>query len=236
MRCCSFSLRVASFVALEEAQDGRVIKGMGEGIKMVSNWKVVLIITYRAQMLHETVPESALDLTDVEEATSGAMDTEGCRALHIFLEQRPEPSPPTTTLLSLAALVFTLNNFSFNSSHFLQANFDKGPFEMSTFSLNRGFLTSIVDEARKRVRPISHTCALTPSLPSRNSNRVPFVLTYYPTSIHIQKIIRCHFRHLRRDATTRHIFPLPPLSAFCRDPGPHLLQPQHLPTALQHLL
>eukprot|EP00061_Rhincodon_typus_P015201 g42740.t1 len=42
---------------------------------MVSDQKVVVIIMYRAQMLHEMVPESALGLTDVPEATSGAMDT-----------------------------------------------------------------------------------------------------------------------------------------------------------------
>eukprot|EP00061_Rhincodon_typus_P005932 g26046.t1 len=32
----------------------------------------------------------------------------------------PEPFPATTTLLCLAKLVLTLNNISFNSSHFLQ--------------------------------------------------------------------------------------------------------------------
>eukprot|EP00061_Rhincodon_typus_P007691 g29643.t1 len=39
--------------------------------------------------------------------------------LSIYLEQRPEPSPSTITLLHLAELVLTLKNFSFNSSHFL---------------------------------------------------------------------------------------------------------------------
>eukprot|EP00061_Rhincodon_typus_P000906 g13142.t1 len=52
---------------------------------------------------------------------------------------------------------------------------------------------------------------------SRNSDRVPLILTYHPTSIHIQNIIRCYFRHLQRDATTRHTFLSPPLSAFRRD-------------------
>eukprot|EP00061_Rhincodon_typus_P000369 g11474.t1 len=82
---------------------------------------------------------------------------------------------------------------------------------MSTFFLNRGFPSTIVGRALNQVRPISHTSALTPSLPSRNSDRVPFVLTYHLTSIHIQKINRCHFRHLQQDVTTRHIFPSPPL-------------------------
>eukprot|EP00061_Rhincodon_typus_P002309 g17161.t1 len=81
---------------------------------------------------------------------------------------------------------------------------------MSTFFLNQGFPTSVVDRAFNGVRPISRTSALTPSPPSRNSDRVPLILIYHPTSIYIQKIIRRHFRHLQRDATTRHIFaPLP---------------------------
>eukprot|EP00061_Rhincodon_typus_P015655 g43452.t1 len=46
--------------------------------------------------------------------------SEGLRALYFFLEQRPEPSPSTTILVSLAELVLTLNNFSFNSFNFLQ--------------------------------------------------------------------------------------------------------------------
>eukprot|EP00061_Rhincodon_typus_P016735 g45102.t1 len=174
-----------------------------------------------------------IGLTDVKEATSGAMDTvdrvggctgeslsdlqrlfgaldegsscllftmdvpsvctsipyqEGIRALRFFLEQIPEPSPPTTTLLHLAKLVLTLNNFCFNSSHFLQV----GRVAMGT-----------------RMGP-SYACLFV-------GDRVPLVPTYHPTSFHIQKIIRHHFRHLQRDATTRHMFPSSPLSTFCRD-------------------
>eukprot|EP00061_Rhincodon_typus_P016464 g44695.t1 len=62
-------------VTLEEAQDGHVIEGMGEGIKMVGNWKVLLILVYTAQTLCESVIESVLGLTDVDEAASGATDT-----------------------------------------------------------------------------------------------------------------------------------------------------------------
>eukprot|EP00061_Rhincodon_typus_P000138 g10626.t1 len=82
---------------------------------------------------------------------------------------------------------------------------------MSTFFLNRGFPSSVVDRDLNQIRPISRTSTLTPSLPSHNSDRVPLILT---TSIHIQKVIRHYFCHLQRDATTRHIFPSPPLSAF----------------------
>eukprot|EP00061_Rhincodon_typus_P005077 g24119.t1 len=71
--------------------------------------------------------------------------------------------------------------------------------------------------ALNQVQPISRTSVLIPSLSSRNSDRVPLILTYHPTSIHVQKMIRRHFHHLKQDATTRHIFPSPPLSAFRRD-------------------
>eukprot|EP00061_Rhincodon_typus_P003346 g19871.t1 len=82
-----------------------------------------------------------------------------------------------------------------------EANFDKGASEMSTFFLNLGF-PSTVDGALNWTRPISCTSALSPSLPSRNRDRGPLILTYHPTSIHIQKIIRRHFCHLQQDATT----------------------------------
>eukprot|EP00061_Rhincodon_typus_P002645 g18106.t1 len=88
-----------------------------------------------------------------------------------------------------------------------EANFDKGASKMPTFFLNRGFPSSVVDRALNQVRPISRTSVLTSSLPSRNRDKVPFILTYHRTSIHIQKVIRCHFRHFQRDATTRNIFP-----------------------------
>eukprot|EP00061_Rhincodon_typus_P001696 g15491.t1 len=88
---------------------------------------------------------------------------------------------------------------------------------MSAFFLNQGFPSSVVDRPLNQVRPISCTSTLTLSLPSRNSDRVPLIPTYHPTSIHIQKIIRHHFHHLQQDAITRHIFPSPPLSAFHRD-------------------
>eukprot|EP00061_Rhincodon_typus_P012895 g38931.t1 len=44
---------------------------------MVRNWKVLLFVTYRVQMLYKTVSESTLGLTDVQEATSGVTDTVG---------------------------------------------------------------------------------------------------------------------------------------------------------------
>eukprot|EP00061_Rhincodon_typus_P010061 g34050.t1 len=88
---------------------------------------------------------------------------------------------------------------------------------MSTFFLNRGFRSTVVNRALDQLQPIFRSSTLTPSLPSRDSDKVPLILTYHPTSIHIQKTIRCHFCHLQGDATTRYIFPSLPLSAFRRD-------------------
>eukprot|EP00061_Rhincodon_typus_P000781 g12737.t1 len=45
---------------------------------------------------------------------------DGLKALSFFLSCRPDLSPSTDTLIRLAELVLNLNNFSSNSSHFLQ--------------------------------------------------------------------------------------------------------------------
>eukprot|EP00061_Rhincodon_typus_P018110 g47138.t1 len=113
-------------------------------------WKRAILFPIRAARGdHVTLP-----------AWPEATTQEGLRAFCFFLEQRPEPSPRTTALLRLAKLILTLNNFSFNSSHFLQ------------------------------VRGVAMGTRMGPY------DMIPLVLTYHPTSIHIQKIIRHHFRHL----------------------------------------
>eukprot|EP00061_Rhincodon_typus_P005689 g25515.t1 len=79
------------------------------------------------------------------------------------------------------------DSFPFSQFHCLHricsddANIDKGASETSTFFLNRGFPSTILNTTLNRIRPISCTSALTLSLPSRNSNRIPLVLTYHPT-------------------------------------------------------
>eukprot|EP00061_Rhincodon_typus_P014932 g42323.t1 len=62
-------------VTLEGTQDGHVTQGLGKGIKIVGDRKVLSFVVYKAQMLYKTVSESKLGLTDVEEATLGAADT-----------------------------------------------------------------------------------------------------------------------------------------------------------------
>eukprot|EP00061_Rhincodon_typus_P005995 g26162.t1 len=212
-----------------QGRGGEYVSGGGVSLEVAEMVSDVLLDVDAGGTNFQFVGSSRILFTmDVESLYTSTPHQYDLRALRFFLEQRPELWLLITTLLYLAKLVLTLNNFSFNSSQFLQflrfhricsdeANFDKGASEMSTFFLNQGFPSSIVDRALNRVQPISHTSALSLSLPSRNSERVLLVLTYHPTSIHIQKIIRRHFRQLQQEAITGHIFPSPPLSTFHRD-------------------
>eukprot|EP00061_Rhincodon_typus_P012567 g38385.t1 len=70
---------------------------------------------------HWASVEMLLHLEQVElESRPPSPGVGGSYAVHFFLEQRPELSPPTTTLLRLTRLIVTLNKFSFNSLHFIQ--------------------------------------------------------------------------------------------------------------------
>eukprot|EP00061_Rhincodon_typus_P005118 g24230.t1 len=62
-------------VTVEEAQDEHVTQGVGGGVKMVGDWKVLSFVAYRVQMLYKAVSESPLGPSDVQEATLGAADT-----------------------------------------------------------------------------------------------------------------------------------------------------------------
>ncbi|XP_059832219.1 uncharacterized protein LOC132397440 [Hypanus sabinus] len=57
---------------------------------------------------------------DIQSLYTSIPHWDGLEALRFFLDSRPNQFPSTTTLLRLAELVLTLNNFSFDSSHFLQ--------------------------------------------------------------------------------------------------------------------
>ena len=45
---------------------------------------------------------------------------EGLKALKFFFDKRPTQEPSTTTLIRMAELVLTLNNFSFDGEHYQQ--------------------------------------------------------------------------------------------------------------------
>eukprot|EP00061_Rhincodon_typus_P011718 g36952.t1 len=59
-------------VTLEEAQVGHVTVGVGGEVEMVHNWKVLLFVVNRLQVLYKAVSEPPLGLTGLEKATSGA--------------------------------------------------------------------------------------------------------------------------------------------------------------------
>eukprot|EP00061_Rhincodon_typus_P007722 g29707.t1 len=69
-------------VTLEEDQDGHITQGVSGGVKMVRDWKVLSFVAHRAPMVYKMVSESPLGLTDVQEATSGAVNAvdhiDGC--------------------------------------------------------------------------------------------------------------------------------------------------------------
>eukprot|EP00061_Rhincodon_typus_P019121 g9303.t1 len=59
---------------------------------------------------------------DVQSLYTCIPHTDGLKALHFCLSRKHYQSPSTDTLIRLAELVLTINNFSFNSSNFLQTN------------------------------------------------------------------------------------------------------------------
>eukprot|EP00061_Rhincodon_typus_P008061 g30329.t1 len=69
-------------MALEEAQDGHVTHGVEGGIEIVRHQKALSFFGNRAQTVYKAVTEPPLGLTDVGEATSGAVDAidhiDGC--------------------------------------------------------------------------------------------------------------------------------------------------------------
>eukprot|EP00061_Rhincodon_typus_P007548 g29354.t1 len=57
---------------------------------------------------------------DIQSMYTCIPHADGQKALCFFLSRRPNQAPSTNTLIHLTELVLTINNFSFNSSHFLQ--------------------------------------------------------------------------------------------------------------------
>ncbi|XP_032873452.1 nicotinamide riboside kinase 1 isoform X1 [Amblyraja radiata] len=65
-------------------------------------------------------PHSLIFTMDVQSLYTSIPHQEGLKALRFFLDRRTNQSPSTNILLRQAELVLTLNNFSIDSSHFLQ--------------------------------------------------------------------------------------------------------------------
>eukprot|EP00061_Rhincodon_typus_P004951 g23806.t1 len=73
-------------------------------------WRADLYLAEAEHQLSGTSSYLSLDHDPTMTHQAIVSTTDGLRALHFFLEQRPEPSPLTTTLLCLAELIYTLNN------------------------------------------------------------------------------------------------------------------------------
>ncbi|MBB6707142.1 hypothetical protein H7E98_17940, partial [Proteus mirabilis] len=65
-------------------------------------------------------PQRLIFTMDIQSLYTSIPHHEGLKALRFFLSRRTNQYPSTDTLLRLTELVLTLNNFSFQSSHFLQ--------------------------------------------------------------------------------------------------------------------
>eukprot|EP00061_Rhincodon_typus_P008697 g31542.t1 len=63
-------------------------------------------------------PQHLIFIMDIQSLYTCIPHVDGLKALRFFLSRRPNQSP--SALIRLTELVLTLNNFSFNSSHFLQ--------------------------------------------------------------------------------------------------------------------
>eukprot|EP00061_Rhincodon_typus_P002860 g18681.t1 len=65
-------------------------------------------------------PQHLIFIMDTQSLYTCIHHVEGLKTLCFFLCCRPKQSPFTNTRICLTELVLTLNNFSFNSSHFVQ--------------------------------------------------------------------------------------------------------------------
>eukprot|EP00061_Rhincodon_typus_P003126 g19355.t1 len=57
---------------------------------------------------------------DIQSLYTCILHVDGLKALRFFLSSRPNQSLSTDTVIRLTKLILSLNNYSFNSTHFLQ--------------------------------------------------------------------------------------------------------------------
>ena len=80
-----------------------------------SNHAINILSTFHFQGEH-----CFLFSMDVKSLYTSIPQEDGLIALRHFLDQRPDPEPPTNTLIRLAELVLQKNFFSFNGSFYVQ--------------------------------------------------------------------------------------------------------------------
>ena len=87
---------------------------------------------------------------------------------------------------------------------------------MCQFFKKRGYPDSAVTTGKHRAQEIHRETALQTSQ-NKETDRIPFTLTYHPQHLAIKNVIPKNFTILRNDPETKHMFSLPPLISFKRD-------------------
>eukprot|EP00061_Rhincodon_typus_P003301 g19755.t1 len=75
--------------------------------------------------------------------------------------------------------------------------------QMSSYFKDHNIPPSVVENALNCISCVPRISALTSPHPNKYKDRVPLVLKYHPTNLHIQRIILRHFCHLQSDRTTK---------------------------------
>ena len=88
--------------------------------------------------------------------------------------------------------------------------------ELRTYLLARGYGNTFLDSQFKRATNISRTEALHTNRHD-SIDRLPFVVTYNPSLLHISNILRKHFHILLSSKRCREVFKRPPIVAYRRD-------------------
>ncbi|XP_072171920.1 uncharacterized protein [Diadema setosum] len=94
-------------------------------------------------------------------------------------------------------------------------DFQQKSHEMDGFFERRGYPKQVVKKATRKVSSLSRQEALKPRR-QHNSDRVPLVLTYHPSTQKLVSTIMDN-THILQDASTRKIFKDPPLVAYKKD-------------------
>ena len=88
---------------------------------------------------------------------------------------------------------------------------------METFFAARGYPNDLIRRGRERASTKSRAEILKSDAANNIAkDRVPFVTTFHPSNLVVEKIISRNFRILREDSRTSKMFNKPPLKAFSR--------------------
>ena len=88
---------------------------------------------------------------------------------------------------------------------------------MSTFFVNNGYPSTVINDALQKVIKIPRQEALKNRRSNQASERIPLALTFHPLAIPSKIIIYDNFSILSSNAKTCQVFSAPPLMAYRRD-------------------